>query len=435
MFRRVLSHVVFGGIVTSVAVAQTDRRWTELVDALQDAKRRDWSVQQMDRIGARSLQRLISRARSIKDPVVLRAFFYAMSELAHHCETVDCRNLVRLEQAVPKETLPDLFNVQLTAMPFLDSFESEENTKRIEKLAFDAIAPGQGDVSNRYWVAYRRSLQLGVVLRREERRRKTRRYPPLRPDLSTAELTAELFPNGMADRSEAAARLLSRRGRKAQSTIPKLLVLLRSKGPRFPLLRRSSLHPGDHKINRWAAVALTEIAPGTKAAAEGHGYLLLHGNVIERRRAIRAIREHARCSASAVPYLIRSLARRFSTFERRESITTLGILGRHASAAVQLLEILTENGEPSLAASARAALRSIRTNVKKRAPGQRRRILVRGLHRDRVVVAPEPRSGRWHDVGVEGSSDHVRSVIEVEDFLCGRHAREAKSDLGVVRVS
>ena len=190
MILRLLCQIVFGGVTTAAVAAQTDRQWTELVMALKDANRRDWSIQQMDGFGAEAPRRLIQHASTGRDPVVLRVLFHAISELAHHCGSEGLQSLVRLEPRVSNEVLPDLLDVQLTVAPFLCGFDA--NIKRIEGLAWQACVDREGEVSNRYWEVNRRASQLEFIHRNVKDH--ARRYPPLHPDMSTAALIDELNP-------------------------------------------------------------------------------------------------------------------------------------------------------------------------------------------------------------------------------------------------
>ena len=117
--------------------------------------------------------------------------------------------------------------------------------------------------------------------------------------------------------------------------------------------------------NRWYAVALAAVAPGTEDALEGHGYLALHGNPLEMSRALDALRRDAHKAGRAVAHLVNVLGgnapREFSTSERAEVITTLGIVGPRAAAAAPVLKKIAAGSDKRLAALARAALRSLET--------------------------------------------------------------------------
>ncbi len=181
------------------------------------------------------------------------------------------------------------------------------------------------------------------------------------------QLIVQLGVPGWPHHAEAAARLLSRRDEKAKAAAPELLGLLRKPAKRQTVStyfnnNRISYQSGPVN-NRWYAVALTAVAPGTEDALEGHGYLALHGNPLEMDQAIDALRRDAHKAGRAVTHLVNVLGgdapRKFSASERAEVITTLGIVGPRAAAAASVLKKIAAGSDKRLAALARAALRSV----------------------------------------------------------------------------
>jgi hypothetical protein len=94
---------------------------------------------------------------------------------------------------------------------------------------------------------------------------------------------------------------------------------------------------------------------------------LLYGDSVEMRQAIHAIRKKPDCAEPAVPYLLECLrycnkaGRDFTSTEKVEVITTLGILAQRSSRAIPILaDYYADHEDRRLASAAQAALRSIR---------------------------------------------------------------------------
>ena len=132
--------------------------------------------------------------------------------------------------------------------------------------------------------------------------------------------------------------------------------------------KRTEGEPIEARFARNAAVAILQIDPTSKEAANAYGYLILAEPFRDLR--LRAARELTASPhvASATPFLVEFLRRKSTDAElTRAVINGLAIIGPKAAPAIPMLAKLAEGTDEKTAAKAKSALKRIRVKGKEEA--------------------------------------------------------------------
>ena len=169
-----------------------------------------------------------------------------------------------------------------------------------------------------------------------------------------AKLTLQLYTLGPGQHhtfAQAAVRWLGRAG---SAGAPALGVL------RAGLLQQPH-GPIGHGLIVPFAEAILLIDPSSTQAIDAHAFLVEHGDAYQQQISVVALRHFGERAHPGTLSLAR-VAEDPDTVKqiRYEAITTLGILGPAAKAAIHTLEKLTQHADPQIAERAKAALRQIR---------------------------------------------------------------------------
>lgn len=331
--------------------------WDALVVQLGDPMKRDFAIAAMDRLGPTSVQRLLD-AIDVDEPVAARGALYAISELAHHVEP-HLAALVEKREQCSDGLLPEFLEAQFRAGPYLPARPGRASSLEAMAIASREMKATTGDAQLRFAVVYWSLSQLDLD-------------HPLGIDSNTDELVRSLRPKHRRHqqaRAETAAKVLALRGDSAIPAIPALMEWIRDPIPAFTSSTSWAggkvAYPAALPSSRWFALAVVQIAQGSTEALEAHGYLARHGNPLDFKQAMEAIRLHAAKAGGAVPHLVAVLqgddAKERTTAQVREAIITLGVLGKSAEPAAAVLESLADGDDKTTAKLAQAALRSIRS--------------------------------------------------------------------------